>query len=166
MASLLKPVREHEQTSRFRLYNLDEQRRSVMQRPTEWPYWAEVAQDVLAVVLAVMAIMFLPVLSTRATKYMNAKGREHQRIMLHRIAEEAAALAEAAYPGGGGPQKLALAMRYAQEQAEKSGIQAGTDAIRASIEKAVMDYNAMVKPWAGIPASAVLRPPYGEGVSQ
>ncbi|MCM3749434.1 phage holin [Paenibacillus pasadenensis] len=137
-----------------------------MQGSAEWPFWVGIVHDSVIAVLALMAIVLVPVLIHRVSAYLSARGKEYQRTLLRRIAEEAAALAEAAYPGGGGPQKLALAMRYAEEQVKKSGIQTSSDVIRASIEKAVMDYNAMVKPWAGIPAPAVLRNPYGEGVSQ
>ncbi|QJC50478.1 hypothetical protein HGI30_01980 [Paenibacillus albicereus] len=132
----------------------------------EWPVWAAFAEDAMTALLALAVIVAAPILCRRGVAYLSVKAGEHQRVLLHRIAEEAAALAESAYPNGGGPQKLAMAMKYAQEQLRLLGIRLGQEALRASIEKAVLDYNAMIKPWEGIPASAVIRSPYGEGVSQ
>ncbi|MGN7456365.1 phage holin, LLH family [Paenibacillus pasadenensis] len=137
-----------------------------MMENEDWPLWASFAEDVLTALLALAVIVMVPILCRRGVAYLTARVGEQQRVLLHRIAEEAAALAESAYPNGGGPQKLAMAMKYAQEQAQRLGIRPGSEVLRASIEKAVLDYNAMIKPWEGIPASAVIRSPYGEGVSQ
>jgi hypothetical protein len=137
-----------------------------MRLPDAWRDWAGFTADLTAGLLSLTAAALLPILSIRTVRYLSARRREHQRETLHRIAAEAAALAEAAYASGDGPRKLALAIGYVQDQCSRNGIAVTTDIIRAAIEKAVMDYNAMVKPWSGISPPGVLVKPKEEGYSQ
>ncbi len=131
-----------------------------------WQHWAGFMADLAAVLLSLTAAALIPILSVRALRYLTARRNDQQRETLHRIASEAAALAEAAFSDGNGPRKLSLAIGYAEEQCAGTGITASADTIRAAIEKAVMDYNAMVKPWSGLPAPGTIAKPKGESYSQ
>jgi len=78
----------------------------------------------------------------RAAAYYNAHTNEKDRELLHKIGKEAFAWAEALYKEHDGDRKLQEAFEYASEKLKAVGVDVSGDEIRASIEKAVVDYNA------------------------
>lgn len=78
----------------------------------------------------------------RAEAYYNAHTNEKDRELLHKIGKEAFSWAEALYKEHDGDRKLQEAFEYASEKLKAVGVDVSGDEIRASIEKAVVDYNA------------------------
>lgn len=90
-------------------------------------------------VLVTVVIGFIAVWRGKIARWLDAKATVEQRALLHKIAVEAAALAESAYVQGGGPAKLDAAIDYVSVHAAKYGIKVSAETIRAAIEKAVAD---------------------------
>ncbi|WP_145413814.1 phage holin [Paenibacillus xylanexedens] len=78
----------------------------------------------------------------KAEIYYNAHTNEKDRELLHKIGKEAFSWAEALYKEYEGDVKLKKAYEYASDRLKSVGIDVSGDEIRASIEKAVVDYNA------------------------
>jgi hypothetical protein len=84
-------------------------------------------------------------LRVKITAWLESRTNLQQREILHRLAQEGMAYAESVYKEYGGDRKLKEALAYLLDRASDYGIEVGKDAIRAAIEKAVLDYNAKVK---------------------
>lgn len=74
--------------------------------------------------------------------WLEAHTTEKQRQTLHRFAQEAFSFAETVYASNNGPSKLAAATAYLSSRLKEKGITFTPDEIRASIEKACLDYKA------------------------
>ncbi|MFD2329102.1 phage holin [Cohnella sp. GCM10020058] len=98
----------------------------------------------LELILAVL-VAYAVSLRMRFLAWLNARTTAAQRETLHKLAEEAAALAESIFGGGSGTDKLDAALQYVSDKAAALGIQASPESIRAVIEKAVLDYNARIE---------------------
>lgn len=108
------------------------------------PYIDGIVQGLIAL-LVTFILTVLAMLRGHMKTWLNARTTANQREILHRLAEEAAALAEVTYKDAGGPAKLDAAFEYVIDRANEAGIPLNKLSVRAAIEKAVLDYNAKVK---------------------
>lgn len=115
------------------------------------PYIDTIVQALLGL-LVTFLLGVVAVFRGKVKEWLETRTSAQQRDILHRLAGEAAALAEATYKDAGGPEKLSEAYAYVLERAAELGISINRDSIRAAIEKAVMDYNAKVKGEANVRA--------------
>lgn len=104
------------------------------------PYITAIMSGVGALVLAAIAVLVTK-LRVKIEAWIDSKTTEAQRGILHKLAVEAAALAESAYIEGGGPAKLASAVAYVNKHVAQFGITFNAESIVAAIEKAVADAN-------------------------
>lgn len=108
----------------------------------------QVQPYVTTIVLAVIGLLvtfILGVINTVKAKivaYFDAKLSTEQRALLHRIAGEAYAYAEATFRDGAGHAKLEEAMQYASKQLKKRGIEVAAVELQAAIEKAWLEYRS------------------------
>lgn len=104
------------------------------------PYVETIVQAVIGVLVAAV-LGAVAVLKGKVSTWLEARTTVQQREILHRLAQEASALAESAYISGGGPQKLQAAIDYVNERTKGYGIELSLLEIQAAVEKAVQDYN-------------------------
>ncbi|MBB6670296.1 phage holin, LLH family [Cohnella nanjingensis] len=108
------------------------------------PYITGIVQALVGI-LVLFVLGGASLLGGRVSKWLGARTTAAQREILHRLAAEAAALAESLYNEAGGPTKLNAAITYVLDRAKQLGIDVSRESIRAAIEKAVQDYNARAK---------------------
>lgn len=101
-------------------------------------------------IILILVFGYLTTLRKRVVLWLETRTSAQQRDILHRLAGEAAALAESIYFGGNGPAKLRAAMSYVNERLEDRGINFSAESIRAAIEKSVMEYNISIKPGGSV----------------
>jgi len=110
--------------------------------------WEQIQPQVSGIVLTIVGILatvvlsLLALLKVRVSLWIDTKTSAAQRELLHKIANEAFAYAEATLNSGDGRLKLNQAFLYASEKLGKLGIQVSSEEINAAIEKACLDYNA------------------------
>ncbi|WP_339306563.1 phage holin, LLH family [Paenibacillus sp. FSL R5-0519] len=92
--------------------------------------------------VAIVIIGAINVIKVKAKAYYEAKTTTEDRDKLHKIGAEAFAWAETIYKTYEGDRKLSEAYTYASEKLAALGISVTGDEIRASIEKAYIDYKA------------------------
>lgn len=97
--------------------------------------------------LAVTAMLAgVATLRVKLNAVLAARLTMEERDVLHRLAKEGMALAEASFKAEGGPAKLEAAMQYVSGQLARLGIRYSAEAIQAAIEKAVLEFNTKTKP--------------------
>lgn len=104
--------------------------------------------------LVVLALGVIASLRGRISAWLAARTSAQERELLHRLAEEGMALAEAKLRGIGAAEKLDAALQYALGRLRGLGLKIDVLTVRAAIEKAVLDYNAVVKS-GGVAETAV-----------
>ncbi|MFC3802790.1 phage holin [Cohnella sp. GCM10012308] len=102
------------------------------------------ADHLLELIFAVL-VGYAVSLRKRFSAWLNARTTAAQRETLHKLATEAAALAESMMGGGAGALKLDTAITYVSDRAATLGIKVSEQSIRAAIEKAVLDYKSQIK---------------------
>ncbi|MFC3802734.1 phage holin [Cohnella sp. GCM10012308] len=107
-------------------------------------FMTALANHLLELIFAVL-VAYAVSLRNRFTAWLNARTTAAQRETLHKLATEAAALAESMMGGGAGALKLDKAIKYVSDRAATLGIKVSEQSIRAAIEKAVLDYKAQIK---------------------
>jgi LL-H family phage holin len=118
------------------------------------PYITTVLQALISLlVLFIMGVIAM--LRTKVEIWLAARTTAAQRETLHRLAAEAMALAESTYGSLDGPAKLNNALTYVTKRAADLGIDISPQTVRAAIEKAVLDYNAKLKPEKGAETNAI-----------
>ncbi|MBY9081188.1 hypothetical protein KIH86_23860 [Paenibacillus sp. HN-1] len=104
---------------------------------------------ITAIVLALIGLLTtvilrsISILQKRVTIWIDSRQSVSERELLHKIAAEAFAIAEKEVSGA--TLKYNAAFAYTSDRLGKAGIKVSSDEIKASIEKAVLDYNAKTK---------------------
>lgn len=109
------------------------------------PYLADLAVAAVGV-LATLAAVALRKLQAKVSALLDARLTESQRALLHVIATEAYAYAEAEFKAADGPDKMGAALRYASGKLSQAGVNVSADDIRSAIHKAWIDVGGHVKP--------------------
>ncbi|OUS70316.1 hypothetical protein B1748_29210 [Paenibacillus sp. MY03] len=108
------------------------------------PYIDTIVQALVGLLVSFL-LGVLAMLRGKVQEWLETRTTVQQRDILHRLAGEAAALAEATYKDAGGPEKMNAAFAYVLQRAAVIGISVERESVQAAIEKAVMDYNTKVK---------------------
>lgn len=95
--------------------------------------------------LVVLTLGVIASLRVRINAWLATRTSAQQREILHRLAAEGMALAEAELHGIGSADKLDAALQYALGRLRALGLKLDALTVRAAIEKAVLDYNAAAK---------------------
>lgn len=104
------------------------------------PYVSTIVEALVGL-LAVGVLAGVASIKAKVVKFVESHTNAQQQTMLYGLAQEAAALAESSYVSGGGPEKLQAAVEYVSKQAGKIGLDVSPLAMRAAVEKAVMEFN-------------------------
>jgi Phage holin protein (Holin_LLH). len=99
--------------------------------------------------LVVFVLGVIASLRVKVNAWLASRTTAQQREILHRLATEGMALAEATYASLDGPAKLNRALQYVVERASAYGIDVSVETIRAAVEKVVLEYNSKVKSGEG-----------------
>ncbi len=109
----------------------------------------QAAQPYILALLQAVLLALVGVLTTVIVKekgnfiaWLQAHTTSQERAMLHRIGEEAFAFAKTVFIDHDGPTKLAAATAYLSSRLIEKGINVTPDEMRATIEKAYLDYKA------------------------
>lgn len=94
---------------------------------------------------AALVVAALVELRKHVLAWFAARTTAAQRETLHRLASEGFALAEQLYRDAGGPEKLRQALAYVERAASERNIKVEAATIRATVEHAVLQYNALTK---------------------
>jgi hypothetical protein len=113
------------------------------------PYILALLQAVL-VALGGIIVTAIVKEKSKFINWLNAHTTAKQRDTLHRLGEEAFAYAKTVYVSSDGPNKLAAAVAYFSSRLKEQGINVTGDEIRATIEKAYLDFKTKTtQPVAG-----------------
>lgn len=96
-------------------------------------------------VLVLMVLAGYAKIKKKLDAWIEARTTAEQRQKLHLYAKEGMALAESAFKGLGGEKKLQEAEQYVLKHLKDIGLTLSSEEIRAAIEKAVLDHNAVSK---------------------
>ncbi|MFS1513410.1 phage holin, LLH family [Chengkuizengella sp. SCS-71B] len=96
-------------------------------------------------VISTLVVAALIELRNKVLFWIQSKTNKEQRELLLKISEEAFSYAEKVFYQSKGPEKLDAAYDYASSKLGSLGIQFTKDEIKATIEKAVLEYNSKVK---------------------
>jgi len=102
------------------------------------PYINAAVSAIGGLVLAAIAIL-AATLRAKIQAWVDARTTESQREILHKLAKEAAALAESTFTSEEGPTKLDAAISYVNKRVANYGIKVSAESIVAAIEKAVAE---------------------------
>lgn len=105
-------------------------------------YMDQIVQAVVGLLVSVVLVIIAS-LRAKVSAWLEARTTASQRDTLHKLAAEAAALAEATYETLDGPAKLNKAIQYVIDKSPVPNLDIVT--IRAAVEKAVLDYNTKIK---------------------
>lgn len=105
------------------------------------PYINMIVEGLIGL-LVLFVLGMIAMLRSKLNAFIAARTTAAQRDTLHKLAMEAAALAESAWGAGGGQDKMLAAFRYVSKRAGDYGIDVSPETIKATIEKAVLEYNA------------------------
>lgn len=108
------------------------------------PYLSEVVVAIVGV-LATLAAVGLRKVQAKLSALLDARLTESQRALLHTIASEAYAYAEAEFKGAGGPDKLEAATQYALAKMAGAGVNVAIDDVKSAIHKAWISAGGNVK---------------------
>lgn len=95
--------------------------------------------------LVVLAMGVIGSLRMKAAAWFSARTTVQEREILHRLAAEGMALAEAEARRIGAADKLDTALKYALGRLRSLGLKVDAVTVKAAIEKAVLDYNTAAK---------------------
>jgi len=95
--------------------------------------------------ISTLVVAALIELRNKVLTWVQSKTNKEQRELLQKISEEAFSYAEKVFMESGGPQKLEAAYAYVSSRLKELGVGFTGDEIKATIEKAVLDYNSKVK---------------------
>ncbi|GIP38622.1 hypothetical protein J31TS4_19020 [Paenibacillus sp. J31TS4] len=109
------------------------------------PYVSTIVDALLGLLVAVLVAAVLTV-KQKVEAWLEQRTTAQQRETLHRLAKEAFAFAESIYKDVNGDRKLKAAEGYLLSRLELIGIKLTDAEIRAAVEKAVIEYNAVLKP--------------------
>lgn len=110
--------------------------------------WQEISPVLSNIVVELIKLLALAVLAGFGLLQLKVKSAidtvkdKNNREMLHKIANEAFAHAEALFGSESGRQKLGKAFIYASSKLGNLGIKVTDDEINAAIERACLEYNA------------------------
>ncbi|MFC3800016.1 phage holin, LLH family [Cohnella sp. GCM10012308] len=93
----------------------------------------------------VLAMGVIGSLRMKTAAWFSARTTVQEREILHRLAAEGMALAEAEASRIGAADKLDTALKYALGRLHSLDLKVDAVTVRAAIEKAVLDYNATAK---------------------
>lgn len=105
------------------------------------PYIGEIVQALVGLLVMVL-LGILAVLRKRVEAWIDAHTSNTQRALLHKMSDEAFALAKARFVDGQGNLKLMDAMDYVRDKLIVHKIPFDDKAIEAAIQKAYYDYQA------------------------
>lgn len=112
----------------------------------------EAAQPyITSIVLALIGLLTSVILAgisrlkAKADALLDSKLSESQRALVHTVAAEGFAHAEAEFKGMGGPAKLTAATQYALDKLGKVGVRVSLEEVRSAIHKAWIDVGGDIK---------------------